>query len=133
VESPLESFMVDLKDFIDFLVKDEQIGPFTEKMMFKTQAAYERYDKQLETEKETAIQLRDLFVENYPDLDDTDRERQHLTDMEYEYTFHYFNRVLREPGFRIHRPLVKEPLDDYTDVYELIQVLRTKSATAAAA
>lgn len=129
VNTPLDNFMLDLKMFIEFLTSHELIVPFTNKIVHGVNAEYERYKKQLEKETKTAIELRDEFIVTYPDLDDTNAQRQTIADLDYDYTFSYFNRVLTE-SYRTGIPLEPGIMDDDSDVYLLIKILGQKTARA---
>ena len=69
INSPLDSFMLDLKAFLEYLSQDDLIRPFVDKIIHQINAEYERYLKQLQKETETAVQLKESFIAAYPDLD----------------------------------------------------------------
>src|ERR1700752_4146024 len=129
VDTPFDNFMLDLKAFLEFLLNDELIRPFTDKIIYQLNAEGERYRKQLETETKRAVELREVFIASYPSLDDTSAQRRNIADHEYNYTFNYFNRVLNE-SYRSHKPFQRGIMDDDSDVYFLIKVLRYKAARA---
>jgi hypothetical protein len=129
IDTSLDNFMLDLKAFSEFLLNDELIRPFTDKIIYQVNAESERYRKQLETETKTAVELRDAFIAAYPSLDDTNAQRQNIADLNYNYTFNYFNRVLNE-SYRTHTPIHRGIMDDDSDVYLLIKILRQKTARA---
>ena len=58
INAPLDNLMLDLKAFIEFLANDELIQPFTNKVIHQTNGEFERYQKQLAKETETAVQLK---------------------------------------------------------------------------
>jgi hypothetical protein len=129
IDTPLENFMLDLKAFVEFLLNDELIRPFTDKIIYQVNAEGERYRKQLEIETKTAVELRDAFIASYPSLDDTNAQRQNIADLDYNYTFNYFNRVFNE-SYPTHTPFQRGIMDDDSDVYLLIKILRQKTARA---
>jgi hypothetical protein len=122
--SPLESFMLDLKAFVHFIFEDEAIEDFTGKVLGGFQIMQDRYIEQLKAETKTAVEIKNDLIKLFPSLDDSNAERQGL-DFRWEYTFAYFEKVLNE-SYRTGTPFESEPMDDKSDVKILIDILRSK-------
>jgi hypothetical protein len=121
--------MLDLHEFIVFLNTDELVNDFTAKIKEHFRARGEGYVRRLAGEKQEAIEIKDLMIEKYPELDDSKAESP--TGFEamdaWENTFAYFNKVANE-SYRRGHALERDMLDDNSDVRILIDFLSNKIA-----
>ncbi|HKR10934.1 MAG TPA: hypothetical protein VJT15_02660 [Pyrinomonadaceae bacterium] len=122
VQSPLETFLLDLKNFIEFINEDELVSTFTSKIVNALNVRGARYKEQLEKEKALAIELKDALIKAHPEIDDSDRVKEGIGDMSYEYSLAAFNRIVSE-SYRSGTPLEHDRLDDDSDEALLIKIL----------
>src|SRR5437763_11867403 len=92
INSPVETFMLDLKGFIEFINEDELISDFTNKLIQQLNARGEQYRKKLEQEKAIAIEIKDAMLQAHPEIDDSIKIRENIMDMSWEYSFAAFSR-----------------------------------------
>jgi hypothetical protein len=127
--TPTDSFMLDLHEFIVFLNTDELVKDFTAKVKEHFRVRGEAYLRRLAGEKQEAIEIKDLMIGEYPELDDSSAEKS--TGFEaidaWENTFAYFNKVANE-SYRRGYALERDMLDDNSDVKILIDFLSNKIA-----
>lgn len=74
VNSPLDSFMLDLHRFLDFLRDDELIREFTNRVKEDFHQKARGYQWRLANEKQEAIEIRDALIKRYPELDDSNAQ-----------------------------------------------------------
>lgn len=129
INSPTDSFMLDLHVFMDFLHQDELIKDFTSKVREEFDEKARGYLNRLAREKQEAIEIKNILIEKYPDLDDSSTPQPTgIDDMfSWESTFAYFDKVVNE-SYRSGHPLESDTMDDNTDVRNLITVLSNKVA-----
>lgn len=125
INSPVETFMLDLKGFMEFINEDELISDFTGKLVQQLNARGEQYRQKLEEEKALAIEIKDAMVKAYPGIDDSNRTREGIADMSWAYSLAAFNKIAAE-SYRSGIPLERDPLDDDTDSHLLIRILLMK-------
>ena len=66
--------MLDLADFLDFLLTDERIKDFTMKIYYEFAKKQEEYSKLLADEQKTVIALGTKIRTTYPELDDSKQQ-----------------------------------------------------------
>src|SRR5262245_60336283 len=71
IESPVESFMLDLQQFIKFLTEDELVKDFTGKILNDIEQKCLQYQSQLQSETLEAIEIKKALIKCYPDIDDS--------------------------------------------------------------
>src|SRR5262245_27139526 len=71
IESPVESFMLDLQQFIKFLTEDELVKDFTGKIKKDSEQKSLQYQRQLQRETLEAIEIKKALANKYPDIDDS--------------------------------------------------------------
>lgn len=127
INSSLKTFMLDLKQFLEFLTEDELIKDFTAKLTNEVVHRAQDYANQLQKEKLMAIEIKEALLEKHPELDDTNLPPPNVLGSfhEYEYSFANFNGVV-ERSQRTGRPLESELLDDKSDVFILLNILHVK-------
>jgi hypothetical protein len=128
VESPVESFMLDLQQFIKFLTDDGLVKDFTGKILNDSEQKFLQYQSQLQRETLEAIEIKKAPVNKYPDIDDSNMpspEPNH-SQIEYERSFAGFDGIVNKHGAGRHRSLFPDPLDDQSDVARLLSILRGK-------
>ena len=128
IESPVESFMLDLQQFIKFLTEDELVKDFTRKFSNDFEQKFLQYESQLQRETLEAIEIKKALVNKYPDIDDSNipsPEPNH-SPTEYMRSFANFDGIVNKHGARGHRSLFPDPLDDQSAVARLLNILRGK-------
>jgi hypothetical protein len=129
INAPTDSFMLDLHEFIVFLNQDDLVKDFTAKIREHFHARGAGYFRRLATEKQEAIEIKEVMIEKYPELDDSNAETPvgfEAMDT-WENTFSYFNRVASE-SYRRGYALERDLMDDNSDVKILIDFLSNKIA-----
>jgi hypothetical protein len=128
IGSPVESFMLDLQQFIKFLTEDELVKDFTRKISNDIDQKFLQYQSQLQREAQDAIEIKKALVNKYPDIDDsnmTSPEPNH-SPIEYKRSFANFDDIVNKRGASRHRLLFHDPLGDESDVARLLNILRFK-------
>jgi hypothetical protein len=128
IESPVESFMLDLQQFIKFLTEDELVKDFTGKIFNDIEQKSLQYQSQLQRETLEAIEIKEALVNNYPDIDDSNipsPEPNH-SQIEHMRSFANFDGIVNKQGANRHWSLFPDPLDDQSDVARLLSILRGK-------
>jgi hypothetical protein len=128
IESPVESFMLDLQQFIKFLTEDELVKDFTGKFLNDIEQKSLQYQSQLQEETQEAIEIKKTLVNIYPKIDDSNipsPEPNH-SPIEYMRSFANFDDIVNKHGARRYRSLFPDPLDDQSDVARLLSILRGK-------
>ena len=69
MDSSTETFMLDLDQFINFLIHDELIKPFTSKLIRELAQKNIQYQTQLDREKENVIEIKRALLNHHPDID----------------------------------------------------------------
>jgi len=128
IESPVESFMLDLQQFIKFLTEDELVKDFTGKILNDSDQKFLQYQSQLQRETLEVIEIKKALVNKYPDIDDSNMpspEPNH-SPIEYKRSFANFDDIVNKRGASRHRLLFHDPLGDESDVARLLSILRFK-------
>jgi hypothetical protein len=128
VESPVESFMLDLQQFIKFLTEDELVKDFTGKILNDSEQKSLQYQSQLQRETLEAIEIKKALVDKHPGIDDSNMpspEPDH-SQIEYIGSFANFDGIVNKHGVSKHRSLFPDPLGDQSDVARLLSILRGK-------
>src|SRR5262245_49991658 len=128
IESPVESFMLDLQQFIKFIIEDELVKDFTGKILNDSEQKSLQYQSQLQRETLEAIEIKKALVNKYPDIDDSNMpspEPNH-SPIEYKRSFANFDDIVNKRGASRHWLLFPDPLGDESDVARLLSILRVK-------
>ena len=115
MDSSTETFMLDLGQFIKFLIHDELIKPVTSKLMWELAQKNIQYQTQLDREKENVIEIKRALLNHHPDIDQYP---------ESEYSVVEFDLILNSEGLPVSTPYEKDLLNDCTEVAKLTKILR---------
>src|SRR5215475_12720548 len=128
IESPVESFMLDLQQFIKFLTEDELVKDFTGKILNDSDQKFLQYQSQLQRETLEVIEIKKALVNKYPDIDDSNisSPKPNHSPIEYKRSFANFDDIVNKRGASRHRLLFHDPLGDESDVARLLSILRFK-------
>jgi len=128
IESPVESFMLDLQQFIKFITEDELVKDFTGKILHDSEQKFLQYQSQLQRETLEAIEIKKALVNKYPDIDDSNisSPKPNHSPIEYKRSFANFDDIVNKRGASRHRFLFLDPLGDQSDVARLLSILRGK-------
>src|SRR5262245_43353339 len=128
IDSPVESVMLDLQQFIKFLTEDELVKDITGKFLNDIEQKSLQYQSQLQRETLEAIEIKKALVNDYPVIDDSNipsPEPNH-SQIEYMRSFANFDSIVNNYGDNRHWSLFPDPLDDQSDVARLLSILRGK-------
>jgi hypothetical protein len=129
VTVPEDIFLLDLKQFIDFLHNNELIKPFAEKLYREVKRHLDNYRNKLAVEMKEAIEIKNLLLEQYLEMDDRNIERpaSEFDSEDYEFSFAEFENIERDNRSDFGKPLYTPGIyEDESDVAKLIQILRMK-------
>lgn len=124
-----EEFLLDLEHFIEFILEDASVKPFTHKIWrdFWIRA---QYDRRLAEEQQLAIEIKTGLGGCHPEMDDTAMDRHPASTFDtdsYRYSFAEFDNIINGNAGDWGIPLV--PLGEYydaSDVAKLIEILARK-------
>src|SRR5262245_42087110 len=128
IESPVESFMLDLQQFIKFIIEDELVKDFTGKILHDSEQKSLQYQSQLQRETLEAIEIKKALANKYPDIDDSNipAPEPNYSQIEYKRSFANFDDIVNKRGASRHRFLLLDSLGDQSNVARLIHILRCK-------
>ena len=129
VESATDDlFLLDLEQFIGFLHQSEMVNPFAEKLVKDVKSHLERYRSKVEIETEKAVEVRDMLIERYPEMDDSRMEHPEgvIDSTVYELSFANFNNLVAGTRTRFGYYVSLGLYSDDSSVAALIWILRTK-------
>lgn len=128
---PDTEFVLDLAKFMDFIKTYEPICHFTEKVYKDFEKEAQDYKAKLDKEQEKAVEIKNLIITKYPELNDSkmeysgpDKDR-----IKYKYSFAAFNDIVNKVERVKSFPMDPDLLDDRSDVGKLISILATKIST----
>lgn len=126
-KSPPETFFIDLKKFIDFLLQDERVSGFTNKLLFEAEECLEKYGQQFKKEQARAVNLKKQICKTYPTLDDSNSVRKSKLDFDYENTFAAFEDLLKYEEHQIKKLIyLLNTYRNETLPHKLLRILEMK-------
>jgi len=98
MQSERKDFMLDLANFIEFLLEHDQIKDFTNKIYYKFAEEQKKYEEIQEKEKKEIIALADKIRKKYPEIDDSNKPYPgpEKISMDYEDSFAAFNDIVKK-------------------------------------
>jgi hypothetical protein len=129
VESTTDDmFPLDLKHFVDFLDQNELIKPFAEKLLKEVKDWLEQYNKKLALETEKAVDIRDMLIKGYPEMDDSSMKPPEgaIDSEQYDFSLANFNNYVNGARTKFGYFPIFGMYADESSVAALIRILRIK-------
>jgi len=125
---PDTEFVLELAAFMDFIKTYEPICHFTEKIYKDFEQKAQDYKAKLDKEQEKAVEIKNLIITKYPDLDDSKMEYPgpERVSTEYRSSFAAFDDIVNNVERVESFPMAPDLLDDASDVGKLISIIHTK-------
>ncbi|MCL5036328.1 MAG: hypothetical protein M1269_04330 [Chloroflexi bacterium] len=123
--SKQEDFMLDLANFIEFLLEHDQIKDFTMKIYYKFTEEQKKYEEIQEKEKNQIITLADKIRKKYPEIDDSDKQYPGHPTLDYMRSFAAFDDIVNKKRVKSF-PVEPDMMDDDSDPHELLCIICAK-------
>ena len=125
-------FLLSLEDFLTFISRDNNpIKSITKSLENQLLHQHSLIKNQFEIQKNKAIEIKNKLIENYPEIDDThkDKDKAAFGDFgspdRYEFSFQRFNKILDDiPNYCNY--LIESLYERKPRVDDLISILKTR-------
>lgn len=127
MNSKKEDFMIDLYDFIQFLLEDDFFKEYSMKLIYDFLNEKEKSELIFKTEIDKLKEISEKFMKKYPELDDSKRKFKNKTiNRDYINSFAFFDDLIAGNYQDRSVPMYPELLDDRTKSRQLLDVLLYK-------
>lgn len=124
--SKRKDFMLDLANFVEFLLEHNQIKDFTMKIYNKFAEEQKKYMEVQEQEKEKIVALAKIIRKNYPETDDSNKSFPDRFTIEYMNSFTAFDDTLNNDKKREGFSLEPDMMTDESVPSKLLGIILNK-------
>lgn len=125
MQSERKDFMLDLADFVKFLLEHDQIKDFTMKIYNKFAEEQKKYMEIQEKEKDKIVVLANKIRKKYPEIDDSNKPYPgpDKVSMDYEDSFAAFNDMVKKIKRVASFCLEPDMMTDDSDPRKLLNII----------
>jgi len=128
MQSERKDFMLDLSNFMEFLLEHDQIKDFTMKIYYKFAEEQKKYKEIREKEKKEIVVLANKIRKRYPEIDDSNKPYPgpDKVSMDYEDSFAAFNDIVKKIKRVESFCLEPDMMTDDSDPRKLLNIILNK-------